>query len=485
VIVYDLPIASSTILLVLLILTGGFEAIVAMEVGELVRDRRGMLFVRTLYALLAAISVTLAAETLLARASVDEGVFILVPALPRYLAVLPAALLAYSRLRPVTLPPLLRPMAASFLVPLLHVPVLDQLPPVFGVFAVAWLATDTVWMLLRMRAYSRLEITRNALPHIIRSIDHGICVANRHGWVLEANPAFHILSNRLGVPVFERIRELDTALRSLAEAGRLRLAEREDGTHIEMDGGAFVLQRNRFRVGRGTFTQLSLSDVTQVTRATAQLAEENSRLAQENASLEAVVSRISLEESIRARERLSRSAHDQWSQRLAVVGLSVDILLDREDMAVRGADIAEIAHLMSGPAIAEVGRTGDDLGEVLQALTHMYSRLGVAVNVSGQARFCSRQQEALCAVIREATANAVRHAYARRIQIEFSDEAETVSATVTNDSLDDNPAISEGRGLHDMRSRVLSADGTIQFNRGAQFRLAVTFPKAAATIGGR
>lgn len=478
---YEAPAIVCMIMFFFLLLTTAAQAVIALEAGEFLRDKRALRFIRMLYGLLAVISAVLTWEAVTAIASIEGGILLSIPSFPRYVSILPLLLYLYSIKRPVEFPAQLRPSVLSFFIPLLHLPPIDGLPtplPVaFAVFATMWFLFDAARMLLSIRAYNRIEVTRGVLAYIIRGIDHGICVASRRGWILETNPAFISLCESIGITKTDRISEIDASLRALHDSGRLIIKDLENGKSIQTDNAVLFFQQNNFKAGRALFTQISLSDVTEITRAASKLEQENERLNQNNKTLRTVIATIELEEAVRERERLCRAAHDLWSQRLAVAGLSIDILLDRNGRHSSNDTLAEITEALTEPVISERVQPICDLPEVLHGLTDMYGRLGVNIQISGQAAFDERAKEALCAVFREALANAVRHAYARHIMVRFYEDGRTSGVMIQNACLDDKPDVVEGRGLHDMETRIYQAGGSIRYQKSHVFELQVSFPK--------
>ncbi len=302
-------------------------------------------------------------------------------------------------------------------------------------------------------------------------------LANRRGWILETNPAFNRLCESIGINKTDRINEIDSSLKALHDAGRLSINDLENGKSIRTDHAVLFLQQNSFKAGRELFTQISLSDVTKIARAASKLEQENERLNRNNNVLQTVISDIELEEAVRERERLCRAAHDLWSQRLAVAGLSIDLLLDKNSRYSHADTLEEITKALREPLMSERVQPLCDLPQVLDGLTDMYQRLGVNIQISGEAEFSEQAKEALCAVFREALANAVRHAYARHITICFYEDSATAGVIIQNTCLDDKPDTVEGRGLHDMKTRVHHAGGLIQYKKSTSFELKVIFPK--------
>lgn len=472
---YEAPPVIGITMFVTFILTAAFQGVIILEAGELIRDKRALGYFRLLYGLLAIMSAVMLVETLLAIASIEGGIFLEISALPRYVTGLPALLFLYGLKFPVELPVPLRPSPASFFVPLLWLPRAAMLPMplavAVAVFAGAWFAMDTVGMLLSFRAYARTEITRSVMPHIVQNIEHGICVANRSGWVLEGNPAFYSHCKSLGLDATEQVDEFEAAIAELSLAGRIDISAMKNGRSIRTQSGFYFLQRSSFKTGGRTYIQLVISDVTKIARTALELEKKNEQLTQKNRELEKAITAIVLEEVVRERERLCRSAHDSWSQRLAVAGLAVDMLSGQEERGTTA--LGKIASNLEAPVLTEPVL---DLSVLLHTLPEMYRKLGVEIQISGRANFAGHQQEVLGGVLQEALANAVRHAYARQVSIVFFENAKLAGITIQNACLDNETSITEGRGLYDMKSRVQDAGGSIHFEKDNSFIIQVSFP---------
>ncbi len=293
---------------------------------------------------------------------------------------------------------------------------------------------------------------------------------------MEANPAFYSLFAHLGVSRFERIHEINEALRKLQGTGQLEITELADGRSIRMEDNVYFLRQNSFLSDGKLHEELALSDVTQAARAATELERENRMLEQENGRLRQAITGIELEAAALEREKLGRAAHDVWSQRLAVAGLSLDVLLDRT-VPKRSTENAEaFPNILDAPE-TEGAQVPRDLTEALEILAGTYRELGVRVRLQGDAVFAAHEREALYGVLREALANAVRHAYARSIDVHFFRDTETRGIIVRNACLDDNPTIHEGWGLHDIKARVQNAGGAVIYGKSDVFDLRVTFPR--------
>lgn len=479
---YDAPVGIAMASAVLYLLAACLQVVVVLEAGELTRERRGLNLFRLRYTVLSALSGVFCWEAQLAVASIEGGVFLPEAFSIRWVALLPVLLLLYERSRPARqFQPSLQ--TAACLLPLMRLPLADRLPAplpaILAVFAAALLLGISVWLLFCMLSHARAKITRSALPRMLREIGQGVSVANSRGWILEANPAFYAFCDQMGLKRPERADELDAELTALVGAGKLETGEVEVCRYFRSGDDVFLLQRSRFRAGGRKYLQLALSDISASIHAAAALEQENARLTANNRTLEERIAQLMEEESVHARERLCRTVHDKWSQRLAVAGLSADLMMSGQSVSPEAA--AQLSALLEAEP-AEFPQEG--LQETLRSLTNMYQKLGVEIVVEARAAFDASVQEALCAVLREALANAVRHAYARRVLVRFYEGDTVVGMRVQNDCLESAANVPLGRGLRDMRTRVEQAGGVLRTEKNSRFTVEAIFKKVHLGAGG-
>ncbi len=476
---YSMPLTIGFAVFFMLFTTTLLQSLIAMESGGLLRDKQILFLVRTLYGLLALISAGLSFEGLMALSSIEGGTFLPVSPFLRYGAMLPIMVFLPSIKHFLKLPARLRYKILNIFIPLLWLPLFDRLPmplPVFiGVFAAVWFILDAIHTFIDLRKYVRSEITPDAMHHIVQKMSYGVCVINKKGWILEANPAFHNLCGKLGLKRMEHLDEFNNALETMHDSELIKINELGDSKYIQTQDSVFLLQNTDFKINERKFTQITLSDVTMAARASLELEQENEKLERDNKELEGVISEIKLEEAMNERQRLCRIAHDLWSQRLAMAGMSVDIMLDKEKI---DRDILEeVSDALNIPVNIEKDGAMQDLNDTLKDLANMYNRLGVEIHVSGNGNFTKKEQFALSAVLRESLANAVRHAYARHVYIEFYEDGKEAVALIKNLSINDSTDFIEGRGLYDIRTRVQNAGGKVKYKKEEYFETEVIFPR--------
>ena len=440
---YQVPSAILGILFVMLLLAAAMYSITVLVAVDRINNRQKLISVRLRYSVLALFSAVLALELLLVIASIEGGVYMEIFSLQRYLAgLLPGWLLTSCK-----------------------------------IFVAVWLCFGAVVVLLFYTKQYRLQVTRSILPELISNIGQGICVANRRGWILESNPAFRELCINIGLNHIENLDEFEAELDQYARSGRLEIRVLENGRMIRSADRFYLLQWTAFKTRWKKYVQLALSDVTRTTRAAVALEQENEMLRQHNLALEDALVHLEQEEKIYEREKLCRAAHDLWSQRLAVVGMTLDMLKENSAATVDRDKLDDLANVLDYPVAIDARQNECNLSDVLENLRSMYSKLGVIIEITGEASFLDTERQALCAIIREAMANAVRHAYARTIQITFFLSESAAGVKISNLCLDDHPTVSEGRGIHDMKSRIREVGGWLKYEKSSRFTLHIQFPR--------
>jgi signal transduction histidine kinase len=171
---------------------------------------------------------------------------------------------------------------------------------------------------------------------------------------------------------------------------------------------------------------------------------------------------------MKERNRMAREIHDTLAQGLAAIGLHLSAIESDGSPESRERHVQKARRLVE-VNLAEARRSVWDLhpqylehGDLLSGLTRMAGDLAENTNVqidvraSGVPRELSADTEkGLFRIAQEAVANAIRHAEARRIQINIDFESDRVQLTVRDDGKGFDPArASDGFGLTSMRERA-------------------------------
>lgn len=464
----------------LLLVTLSLQLLIYLRLSELFLTREDLRRFRLLYASLAIFSAAMLTELGLRLAAVEGGVFLGLPVALRYFSVLPPFFMLTTSLgsRKV-LPEFLAAHTVTGYIPLLLLPLWQALGPRPELFlnlsALFWLASDaghTFWILNTNR---NIKTGSDIIPRIIYALEHGLCIADRHGQVLEANPAFRAFTLRFGFKEFATIMEFESQLEQMGRMKQVSVTNLTEGRLLKLKASSYMLNIKSFAIKGKPYTEIAVTDVTIIADAARTLEQENRLLAEENARLQTAMDSIAAEAATVERDRLSRKAHDTWSQRLTVAGLTLDLLLkDKTTIPSPKENLRNILGLLN---VEEISSEEDlaDLPTTLSNLTAMYNDLGVRIVIDGPTDFSPLREEVLTSVIKEALANAVRHAYANAVHLSFFDLPTGKGVTIQNECFDRNSVTVEGRGLADIRKRVREAGGTVVITKGDVFSVTVGF----------
>jgi signal transduction histidine kinase len=209
------------------------------------------------------------------------------------------------------------------------------------------------------------------------------------------------------------------------------------------------------------------------------------------------VSRSLLERSLAERVRLGRELHDNVSQTLYAVTLTLESVrkhLDEPPAAVERLDgsMAELRRLNRevraflrelDPGAVQGAALGPTLEETLAA---MAGAGGVEIerrlDDAALARLPSAHAADVVNIVREAVSNAVRHGRARRIAVRAARAEDRLALSVADDGAGFAPAgaAGDGRGLGNMRARAAALGGELQVESapGRGTRIVLVLPLA-------
>lgn len=230
---------------------------------------------------------------------------------------------------------------------------------------------------------------------------------------------------------------------------------------------------------------------------TKELSEANLHLKKE------IVERKQIEDDLRSlsarlisaqeeeRSRIAREIHDDFSQRLALLAVSLERLHDAAPGAGK-KDVASMIELTQGLA-SDLHRLSHGLHpSILQLLglvpaveslcSEISEKYGIAIDVVHDGVPGTLASEvALCVyrVVQEALRNVVKHAGAETVLVEINGTKDELSLRVSDDGKGFDPSAGrQGLGLLSMRERLRLVNGTISLTRNepSGVRITVSIP---------
>ncbi|MBX7081796.1 MAG: sensor histidine kinase [Nannocystaceae bacterium] len=196
---------------------------------------------------------------------------------------------------------------------------------------------------------------------------------------------------------------------------------------------------------------------------------------------------------IAERERIGRDLHDLLGHSLSVIALKAELaerLLEGDRARVRDelVDVQTVArHCLAEVRTAVRGyRVGSGAGlrQELDNAGRALAAAGVELHCDGGPelvahRLDAAREGALALALREAVTNIVRHASARRCEVEFFDDGAEIGVTIVDDGRGAEGRV--GAGLSGMRERVTTLGGRLELAAEAGTRIRLTFPRPQAS----
>ena len=187
------------------------------------------------------------------------------------------------------------------------------------------------------------------------------------------------------------------------------------------------------------------------------------------------------------RERIARDLHDLLGHTLSLVALKSELagkLIDRDADAAR-VQIREV-ETVAREALAQVREAVIGIRATGLQAELASARLAL---LAADARLDQRLaplpidvevEQALALALREAITNIIRHADARRVEVELSAERDRLLLSIGDDGR--GGVERHGNGLTGMRERLAAVGGTLDVEsaRGAGTRLLLRVPRGAA-----
>jgi PAS domain S-box-containing protein len=329
-----------------------------------------------------------------------------------------------------------------------------------------------------------------------------IVTANRaleamFGWAvgeLSGRPIERLLPSAFRDPhVQHRIRYVAAPRARLMGGGLDLVGQRKDGSTFPIE-----VSLNHVAMAGGGRTFAFVTDITERQRAASALQERTNELEYRTKQLSRMASDLTLAEQ-RAREQIAKTLHDGLQQLLVIAALNVEQQLKRDgDRGVAPSELLSEARHHLGEAIAAARSLNVELfPPVLQrfglpaALSWLAAwardKYKCDVRVVADPRADSSRKDVrtlLFESVRELLFNAVKHAYADRITLESTlDADDQLCITVSDQGIGFDPAALDyrskagevGWGLFSIRERLTLLGGRFEIDsvpgKGTRVRL--------------
>ena len=337
--------------------------------------------------------------------------------------------------------------------------------PILLLFAIV--AYDAYWV-VKVYRYRKHTISRSSIKEALAQISSGLCFFAENGRIILSNHRINQLCHAVLGKDLQNAAVFWQLLQNGDVAdGVVRIADSTKPTFRLPDGTVWTFSCEQLD---GVY-QLTASDTTQIHVL-------NSRLETENRQLEEYGRRLrqygeKADELTRSRERLEIKVriHRKMGQTL---------LATRRCLQEEFADYRTAVE-MWGSSIALLRKEAEPEDEnPVRLLQRAASATGIELHIKGEMPSHSSARELFLQAASESLTNAITHAKAKNLYLEFGETPCQFTVSIYNDGRIPDGPITEGGGLSSLRQRVERIGGTMQVSAYPQFMLTVAVNKGGA-----
>ncbi|MBR4158272.1 MAG: hypothetical protein IKR07_05100 [Oscillospiraceae bacterium] len=336
--------------------------------------------------------------------------------------------------------------------------VFSSIPWLVPLAALGLLLAGAIALYAYSRRWRSSHITADSIRESMDGLPAGVCYYLEEGRCILVNHRMHDVCRAL-------------TGRDLQNGAAFFEAVKGDGVRLLPDGTAVRFRHRRFVYENAPLHELIADDVTEIYRKSEQLRSDNERARQLSEDMKAYGFNIG--ETVRRQEILEAKIHihDEMNGLLLAAQRSLQA-------GTADADRAEVLRLWRSQMLLlrKAADRHPDVG-VVADLETLAGVIGIELFWDGKPD--TEDTDALRLFLlatREAMANAVRHAGAKRLFIRVRGDSTAILADYSNDG--DPPAgeVRETGGLANLREKVSLVGGEMCVETDTQFRLRIRIP---------
>ncbi len=253
------------------------------------------------------------------------------------------------------------------------------------------------------------------------------------------------------------------------------LLESGDRLLVDLPNGRTWLFAHDTTGGHRHLNRIVCLDVTDATRANAELSRTNRELEIAAGELRAHLADLGRAAETSAYLRMRSRVHDVVGQRLSILHRYLEMDMTDPD------SVAELGRLLSS-VMVDLRRGEDaDAKTELEAIVNAFALAGITIEIHGDLPE-GRIGIAFARIIREACTNSCRHAHAKRVFVTLADvEDRHKQLTVTDDGAAPSDAMVERGGITGMRREIESLGGIVKIEPRPTFTIRAEVPVKGAS----
>ncbi|HCI60206.1 MAG TPA: hypothetical protein DE313_05280 [Ruminococcus sp.] len=346
-----------------------------------------------------------------------------------------------------------------------------ELPVILPILLLLAVITTLLTIVIKERKFEKNSITRSSVKESLDYLNTGLCFAHKNGMVMLINHRMNNLSHT----IFGRdLQNANAFWENLSngeiQSGVTRLSMGANPSLSLPDKTVWTFSRE---VIDGV-TQLTAAETTKLNKLTEELKEKNAEITVMNDRLRKYGENV--DKLTREKERLETKAriHRELGQAL---------LTTRRYLRSESDNPQELLNMLKrNIAMLRMESESPKNDKPLDMLMKVAHSAGIEVLITGQMPKQEDANRLFFEAATEALTNAVRHADAKKLCVELTEDDKAYFACFTNDGSKPQNKIVEGGGLGSLRQKTEQIGGTMEVFYQPEFVLRLTVLKKRGDI---
>lgn len=341
--------------------------------------------------------------------------------------------------------------------------------PAFFLTALFYFLIRSVHLCMIRRRELYTQITSVSIKEAIDSLQTGLLFFRPEGDILLCNRQMDELSRLLTGQCVHNGREFQSSLETgVLHNNCIRESLGDQKVFRLPDASVWCITSHTIPMGHKNCILLSADNITVQWDAVRQLDEQNQALEKRGQELRDTIEHL---QSICEAEEIARSkgrVHDLMGQRISLLLRAL-----RDSQQPDEALLLDFARSL--PTIMREDPTPSPATR-LEMLQKTFRSMDVFVEIQGELPEDRTVADSFVEIAVECVTNAVRHAYATRVQFYFF-QNDHWRMTVTDNGIPPTGSIREGGGIGGMRRRIAQLGGVMELYSVPRFRIELSVPK--------
>lgn len=316
----------------------------------------------------------------------------------------------------------------------------------------------------------RTSISALSITQAVDTLPTGVLYSESDGYIVLSNYQMQNLMLAITGKVFRNAVEFYESLISDKYKSRYKKVELEgQAVYLLPDNTAWIFTKTGIPLQMKNYIHISAVDVSENWALTSKLQDQDQELREKSSELKNTISNLHILSKEKEIENAKIRAHDILGQRLTVLLRMIqnDDKLDYDLLKSLSKGLLE--------ELKAEDNQKSPLDE-LKTIQQIFTSIGVDINFKGQLPQDEEQANLVVDIIRESSANAVRHGFASRVDIGSEEKETSYNLNISNIGHTSSDPVTPGSGIKTIRKKVNAMGGTLEIIPHPKFTLSVVLP---------